>query len=137
MFDKLIEKLHGLGIDAHNTVYGAGLYYDGFTQHGELIHCLSICNEYHRTGISGEQVHKIINQFLRYHAEYDVIARTHPYYNMFDIALKADIERGEALQRVADVFLEAFWQTIHDDPTAREHNARRACEAGKSAIAAM
>ena len=132
---RMQRELNAAGINAHDTVYGAGLYYDG-TQHGELIPCVFICNERDITGIASETVRRIIEKHLR-HTDYVCIRDWHQFHDIFRVVKAEDATRGEALQNVADAFLAAFWQAIHADASARDNNAEKAIRAGHAALAAL
>ena len=132
---KLQEALSSANISASDSVRSAGLYYDG-EQHGELIPCVFVSNDWRETGINGETVARIIAKHLR-HTDYIAERVNHPYYNVFRVMLAEDKERAERLDKVSQAFLEAFWQAIHDDPHARDNNSEGAINAGHAAIAKL
>lgn len=139
MLEKLQKILHAAGIEAHDTVRSAGLYYDG-TQHGELFPCILVCNDYHATGISGADLDNMIAGYLRRARLSDVytIERCgHQYYNIRRVMLRSDLDSAHRLDRISTAFLDAFWQCLHDDPTARDNDSERARIAGQLAISAL
>ena len=132
---KMQRELHNMHISAYDTVVSAGCYYDG-DQHGELIPCVFVTNEYAVTGIRGETVQRVIEKHIR-HTEYVVECVYHPFFNGYRVMLEVDKERADTLNRTSKAFLDAFWQAIHDDPHARDNDAERAKNAGRAAVAAL
>jgi len=139
MLENLQNILHAAGIEAHETVRAAGLYYDG-AQHGELFPCILVCNDYHTTGISGADLDNIISRYLRRAKLADIYAIEHcghQYYNIRRVILRSDLCSAKHLDKVSETFLNAFWQCLHDDPSARENDAERARIAGRMAVSAL
>lgn len=139
MLEKLQNILHAAGVEAHETVRSAGLYYDG-TQHGELFPCILVCNDYHKTGISGTDLDNMIAGYLRRARLADIYTIEHcghQYYNIRRVMIRSDLDSAKHLDKVSDTFLNAFWQCLHDDPTARDNDAERARIAGRLAISAL
>lgn len=139
MLEKLQNILRAAGVEAHETVRPVGLYYDG-TQHGELFPCILVRNDYHKTGISGTDLDNMIAGYLRRARLADIYTIEHcghQYYNIRRVMIRSDLDSAKHLDKVSDTFLNAFWQCLHDDPTARDNDAERARIAGRLAISAL
>lgn len=134
MLNNLVKKLNARGIHAHETAYGAGLYYDG-TQHGETIPCILVYNDKDETGLDGSAVLKLLHKNIP--EGYTVATVFQPHYDVFRVVSIADKERGEHLQKIADAFLGGFWRAVHENPKARDNNGEIAIQAGHKAIEAL
>lgn len=131
MLNNLVKKLNARGIQAHETAYSAGLYYDG-TQHGEAIPCVLVYNDKDESGLNGSAVLKLLHKNIP--EGYTVTTVFQPHYDVFRIVSIADKERGEQLQKIADAFLDGFWRAVHENPKARDNNGYIAIMAGLRAI---
>lgn len=137
MFERIAQKIKKQGIPANKTVMSAGLYYDG-TQHGELIPCVHVVVDKAEIDYNPRPIEKAIRQALR---NLDGVTfkrqEINPYYYTYWVARSADFERADRLNRISRVYLEGFWQAIHDHgDAARANNAAMAIEAGHAAIKA-
>lgn len=132
---KMQRELHAANIRAYDTVLSAGLYFDG-AQHGELIPCVFISSLHMETGVNAETIERIIKKHIR-HTDYILERVPDMHYTIYRVLLETDRERANKLNQESSVFLEAFWQCIHDNPHARDNNAEHAITAGRAAVAAM
>ncbi len=137
MFDRIASKVKKAEFDATVTVMSAGLYYDG-EQHGELFPCVHVSVDVHEVDYNRRPIEKAIKNAIR---NLDgVIVRpinNNPYYYSYYIARRADFERADALNKKSRVFLEGFWQAIHEHgDAARANNAALAIQAGHAAMQA-
>lgn len=137
MFDRIAGKIKKAGFDAFESVISAGLYFDG-TQHGELFPCVHVSVDVRDVDYNRRPIEKAIKAATRNLD--DVTVRTinnNPYYYSYYIARRADFERADKLNAISRVYLEGFWQAIHDHgDAARANNAALAIDAGHAAMVA-
>lgn len=137
MFDRIAGKIEKAGFHAFTSVIAAGLYFDG-VQHGETFPCVQISVDVHDVDYNRRPIEKAIKNAIRNLD--NVIIRpcyNNPYYYTYFIARKEDFERADELNKVSRVYLDGFWQAIHEyGDIARANNAALAIQAGHAAMQA-
>lgn len=128
---KIIEAIKATGAEARESVYSAGLYYDG-QQHGELIPCVFVSIERYAFGrYNADRIIKDAKKVIKHHRDVIYLDESHSGHEIYIIMSKEDAERIPILRNEAETFLNAFWEELH-----REYNQEKAIEAGHTALIA-
>lgn len=118
----LLKRLERDGYTPERVQVFHGYYYDG-TEHGESVPAVVVSVEY------GESITPVVNAMEK--AGYMV-----RWYSRRAAAYTpANYERAERLEKVANAFLDAFWNDLHTHPEHGENNAQKAIQAARLAIA--
>lgn len=137
MFDRIVRRLHEAGYESAMVNYFiAGKYYDG-EQHGKSFPCVFVNVWKRDAGYNRGAVEKAIRYAMRGTTGLTVLDWSFGDVYAFRIAEQSAIDEAHTLDAIAEAYLEAFWQTIHNDPTARDNNAEKAVRAGHLAIDAL
>lgn len=132
LFDRIEEAVKATGAEVRQTAISAGLYYDG-TQHGELIEAVYISISRYNTNAAkvAREARKAAGRFK------DVTIKQidHQSHYIYIVTTTADREKADALQKKADIFLEAFHQERHRQNISGEtDNTDKAVKAGHDAL---
>lgn len=118
----LLKRLEMDGYTPERVQVFHGHYYDG-AEHGESVPAVVVSVEY------GESIIPVVNAMEK--SGYMVkwwTGRAAAY-------TPANYERAERLEKVANAFLDAFWNDLHTHPEHGENNAQKAIQAARLAIA--
>lgn len=139
LFDKVIKAATAAGANARITAIGAGLYHDG-KQHGEIIDIVFVSIDRYKYGHYNGNSTRIAQEARK------AISRvkgttikevSHPGFYIYQVYTTADAERAEALQKEANIFLEAFHQEHHRQNAAGEKlDTDKAIASGHEALKA-
>ena len=135
MFERIADRIKRNGFNAFTSVISAGLYFDG-TQHGELFPCVQISVDVRDVDYNRRPIEKAMKIAIRNIEGLEIKQHNYnPYYYTYFIARREDFKRADELNAISRVFLEGFWQAIHEyGDAARDNNAALAIEYGHKAM---
>ena len=127
MFEKLVDSLKALGLDAIERETFAGYYFDG-ADHGQAFPVVRVETDYSFPAKRLESICKRRGLVYDWRHQWGCGVR------IYTIWRAEDRERARALDNVARAFLDAFWMYRHEHGP---ENVAGMIQAGRAAVAKM